>query len=45
MKNYINCTKRNWQNITMQAAGKNDGNKDINNIIKGGGCNNKFDSK
>lgn len=45
LKNYRNCTRKNWQNIIIQAARKENGNKDINGIIKNGSYNNEFNSK
>lgn len=45
LENYVNCTKKNWQNTTTHAAREDNGNEDINNIIKGRSCNNEFDGK
>lgn len=42
LKNYVNSTRKNWQNIIIQVAEKNSSNKNINYIIEGRDCNNEF---
>lgn len=43
LENYLNCAKKNWQNINVQVS--NTGKNSINDTVEKKGCNTKLDTK
>lgn len=46
LENYLNRARENWDNAAAQTVGKDGGgNNDIDDMVKGRGCNTEFNGE